>query len=82
MRREKKLGKSKGPQGRENLEKTTTLATIKLIIASFQGRSDWNAYWEWDKTIELLFDCHYFYEERKLKLATIEFIDYAIVWCN
>ena len=30
--------------------------------------------------MEFIFDCHQYSEEKKVKLAAIEFIDYALVW--
>jgi hypothetical protein len=50
------------------------------IFLSFQGRTDPKAYLEWEKKIELIFDCHNYSEEKKVKLAVIEFTDYAIIW--
>uniref|UniRef100_A0A2N9F5Q6 CCHC-type domain-containing protein n=1 Tax=Fagus sylvatica TaxID=28930 RepID=A0A2N9F5Q6_FAGSY len=35
---------------------------------------------EWEKKIDLVFDCHHYSEEKKVKLAVIEFTDYAIIW--
>uniref|UniRef100_A0A2N9GA30 Reverse transcriptase n=1 Tax=Fagus sylvatica TaxID=28930 RepID=A0A2N9GA30_FAGSY len=35
---------------------------------------------EWEKKIELVFDCHNYSKEKKVKLAVIEFTDYAIIW--
>ena len=32
------------------------------------------------KKLEWIFDCHNYYEEKKVKLAVIKFTDYAIVW--
>jgi hypothetical protein len=56
------------------------LGSIKMKIPSFQGRTDHEAYLEWEKKIELIFYCHNYSEEKKVKLAVIEFIDYAITW--
>jgi len=56
------------------------LGSIKMKIPSFQGRNDPEAYLEWEKKIELIFDCHNYSEEKKVKLAVIEFTDYAITW--
>ncbi|XP_027155906.1 uncharacterized protein LOC113756423 [Coffea eugenioides] len=53
---------------------------IKMKIPPFQGRSDPDAYLEWEKRIELVFDCNTYSEEQKVKLAVIEFTDYAVVW--
>ena len=56
------------------------LRNIKLSIPSFQGKSDPEAYLEWEKKIELVFDCHNYSEIKKVKLAAIEFSDYAMIW--
>ena len=51
-----------------------------MKIPSFQGRSDPEAYLEWEKKVEFVFDSHNYSEAKKVKLAAIEFSDYAIVW--
>jgi len=33
-----------------------------------------------EKRVELVFDCHNFFKEKKVKLVTTKFVDYAIVW--
>jgi hypothetical protein len=42
-----------------------------MKIPSFQGRTDPKTYLEWEKKIELIFDCHNYSEEKKVKLALI-----------
>ena len=56
------------------------LGSIKMEIPSFQGKNDLEAYLELEKNIELVFDCHNYFELKKVKLATIEFSNYAIIW--
>ena len=56
------------------------LGSIKMKIPAFQGKSDPEAYLEWEKKMELVFDCHNYSELKKVKLAEIEFTDYASVW--
>jgi hypothetical protein len=51
-----------------------------MKIPSFQGRSDPEAYLEWEKKMEFVFDCHNYLETKKVKLAVIEFSEYAITW--
>ncbi|XP_031377624.1 uncharacterized protein LOC116193034, partial [Punica granatum] len=51
-----------------------------MKIPSFQGKSDPEAYLEWEKKVEFVFDCYSYSELKKVKLAAIEFSDYAIVW--
>ena len=56
------------------------LGNIKMKIPSFQGKNDLEAYLEWERKVELVFDCHHYSENKKVKLAVLEFSDYAIVW--
>ena len=58
------------------------LGNIKMKIPSFQGKNDPEAYLEWERKVELVFDCHHYSESKKVKLAVIEFSDYAIVWLD
>ena len=30
----------------------------------------------------MVFDCHHYSEEKKVKIASIEFTYYAIIWCD
>nr|XP_012466137.1 unnamed protein product [Gossypium raimondii] len=69
---------NRGQRNRERFD--DDLKSIKLSIPSFQGRSDPEAYLEWEKKIELIFECHNYSEAKKVKLAAIEFSDYAMVW--
>ncbi|XP_056858080.1 uncharacterized protein LOC130507383, partial [Raphanus sativus] len=56
------------------------LGNLKLRIPPFHGKNDPDAYLEWEKKIELVFNCQQFTEERKVRLAAIEFSGYAISW--
>ncbi|PKI46713.1 hypothetical protein CRG98_032889 [Punica granatum] len=56
------------------------IGSIKMTIPSFQGRNDPDAYIEWERKVELVFDCHNYSEEKKVKLVVVEFIDYVIMW--
>ncbi|GKV11634.1 hypothetical protein SLEP1_g22874 [Rubroshorea leprosula] len=53
-----------------------------VLVASWttgQGKNDPDVYLEWEKNVELVFDCHNYYEEKKVKLAAVEFTDYTMV---
>ncbi|KAF7800704.1 Transposon Ty3-I Gag-Pol polyprotein [Senna tora] len=54
--------------------------STKLSIPPFHGKSDSDVYIEWERKIELVFDCQNYSGEKKVKLATVAFTDYAIVW--
>jgi len=56
------------------------LDTIKLKIPNFQGKNDPEAYLEWEKKIDWIFDCHSYSEQKKGKLVIIEFTEYALIW--
>ena len=67
-------------RGNRREEMDGDLSQIKMSIPAFQGRSDPEAYLEWEKKMELIFDYHNYLEEKKVKLAVVEFTDYAVVW--
>jgi hypothetical protein len=56
------------------------LGSIKLKIPAFKGKTDLEAYLDWEKKVEMIFDIHRYSEEKKVKLAVVEFTDYAMVW--
>ena len=56
------------------------LKGIKLKSRTFHGKLDPEAYLEWERKIELIFDCNLYTKFQKVKLAAIEFTDYAAVW--
>ncbi|KAA3461780.1 KH domain-containing protein isoform X1 [Gossypium australe] len=68
---------NRGQRDRERFD--DDLKSIKLSIPPFQARSDPEAYLEWEKKIELVFECHNYSELKKVKLAAIEFSDYAMI---
>ena len=51
-----------------------------MKIPSFQGKNDLEAYLEWENKVEMVFYCHNYSEEKKVKLAVVEFTNYAIIW--
>ena len=46
------------------------LGSIKMKILSFQGKNDLETYLEWEKKIELAFDCHNYSELKKGKTCS------------
>ena len=69
-------GRHKEVRNRED----NNLGSIKMKIQSFQGKNDPEAYLEWERKVELVFYCHNYSENKKVKLAVMEFSNYAIVW--
>ncbi|KAL4386537.1 hypothetical protein GQ457_09G017690 [Hibiscus cannabinus] len=56
------------------------LINIKIAIPSFQGRTDPDAYLAWESKVEHIFECYNYSEQKKVRLATMEFIDYTLLW--
>ncbi|KAL4388272.1 hypothetical protein GQ457_09G017470 [Hibiscus cannabinus] len=59
-----------------------SFANIKMNIPPFHGKTDLEAYLEWEKKIEHIFECHNYSERKKVQIATLEFTHYAINWWN
>ncbi|GKV50463.1 hypothetical protein SLEP1_g57164 [Rubroshorea leprosula] len=80
-----RIMRGRGCQREQNLtrwedQQDRDLGSIKMKIPPFQGKNDPDVYLEWEKKVELMFDCHNYSEEKKVKLAAVEFTDYAVVW--
>ncbi|KAA3453275.1 mutant gag-pol polyprotein [Gossypium australe] len=65
---------------RDQRREDDDLKNIKLTVPPFQGKSDPEAYLEWKKKIELVFNCHNYFKNKKVKLTVIKFLDYAMIW--
>jgi len=63
-----------------DFRKDSNLGSIKMKIPTFQGKNDPELYLEWERKVEHVFDCHNYSEEKKVKLAAVEFLDYASIW--
>ena len=71
-------GVQRDPRRRDDVDRN--LGSIKMKIPPFQGKNDPEAYLEWEKKVEMIFECNRYSEEKKVKLAAVEFTDYAVVW--
>ena len=65
---------------RNNWREDDNLGSIKSKIPEFKGRNDPEAYLEWEKRIENIFDFHHYSDRKKVKLAVTEFTEYALTW--
>ena len=61
-------------------KKDNNLSSIKLKIPEFKGTSDPELYMAWEDKVEKIFDIHDYSEKKKVKLAVVEFTDYAATW--
>ena len=56
------------------------LCLIYVKISSFSGEGDPNIYLGWETKVEQIFYVHEVQEDQKVKLASLEFLDYAMQW--
>ncbi|KAH0776517.1 hypothetical protein KY290_007928 [Solanum tuberosum] len=54
--------------------------SIKMKMPSFKGTRDPDLYLDWERRVEAIFDCHNYFEGKKVKLVVVEFSDYAASW--
>ncbi|RDX83039.1 hypothetical protein CR513_36088, partial [Mucuna pruriens] len=55
---------------------------LKCKIAPFLGESYLDGYLDWEMKVEQIFECFDFNDRMKVKLVTLEFSGYALVWWN
>ena len=55
---------------------------VKVKIPTFKGTCDPKVYLEWEMKVEQVFACYNYNEEKKIKLASLEFEGYTLVWWN
>ena len=57
-------------------------AKVKFTIPSFSGLYDATIYLDWEMTVEQKFNSHLVPEQHRVRQATSEFKDFAIIWWN
>jgi hypothetical protein len=57
-------------------------AKVKFTIPSFAGAYDAKKYLDWEMTVEQKFNAHLVPEVHRVRQATSEFKDFAIIWWN
>lgn len=65
---------------KEGSRRDSHLGNIKMTIPAFKGKNDPELYLEWERKVEHVFDCHNYSDEKKVKLAIVEFTNYASIW--
>ncbi|XP_024010571.1 uncharacterized protein LOC112085966 [Eutrema salsugineum] len=64
--------------GRERVD--DDMRSMKLKFPPFHGKNDPDAYLEWEKKIEMIYECQEYSDLMMVKLAATEFNGYAINW--
>src|SRR5438105_15288527 len=55
-------------------------AKVKFLIPPFYGAYDAESYLDWEMTVEQKFSSHLVYDQHRVRQATSEFKDFAIIW--
>eukprot|EP00256_Glycine_max_P066098 XP_025980693.1 uncharacterized protein LOC112998749 [Glycine max] len=71
---------NRGNNGGNDRPRQNRVEGVKLNVPPFKGRSDPDAYLDWEMKTEHLFACNDYTDAQKVKLAAAEFSDYALVW--
>ena len=74
------IGGNRGNNGGNDGPRQNRVEGVKLNVPPFKGRSDPDAYLDWEMKTEHLFACNDYTDAQKVKLAAAEFSDYALVW--
>jgi hypothetical protein len=69
-----------GMGGNRNRAPDDPYAKIKFSIPSFFGYYDAEGYLDWEMTVEQKFSAHLVPEQHRVRQATNEFKDFAIIW--
>jgi hypothetical protein len=56
------------------------IGRVKLSIPPFSGDRGPEDYLEWEMRMDQIFASHHYTEEKRLQLAAVEFIGYALIW--
>ena len=71
---------NRGNNGGNDGPRQNRVEGVKLNVPPFKGRSDPDAYLDWEMKTEHVFACNDYTDAQKVKLAAAEFSDYALVW--
>eukprot|EP00256_Glycine_max_P069316 XP_025983911.1 uncharacterized protein LOC113001425 [Glycine max] len=71
---------NRGNNGGNDRPRQNRVEGVKLNVPPFKGKSDPDAYLDWEMKIEHVFAYNDYTEEQKIKLAIAKFSDYALVW--
>ena len=71
-----------GNEQRNRRDNDNSYAKVKFSIPSFSGSYDAEVYLNWEMTVEQKFNSHLVPEVHRVRQATSEFTDFAIIWWN
>ena len=62
------------------IEKERKPQVANINLSYFHGKDNVEVYLDWEMKVEQLFACHHSSVERKVPLATLSFLGYALYW--
>jgi hypothetical protein len=72
----------RGPNQQHTHGNDDHFAKIKFTIPPFHGLYDAEAYLDWEMTVDNKFSSHLVPEQHRVRQATSEFKNFAIIWWN
>jgi hypothetical protein len=76
------MGGNQNHHNQHYLHNDDPFAKVKFSIPLFNGSYDAKAYLDWEITIEQKFSSHLVSEQHRVRQATSEFKDFALIWWN
>jgi hypothetical protein len=72
----------RGPNQQHARDNDDPFAKVKFTIPPFYGLYDAEGYLDWEMTVDNKFSSHLVSEQHRVRQATSEFTDFAIIWWN
>jgi hypothetical protein len=76
------MGGNQNHHNQHYVRNDDAFAKLKFSIPPFNGSYDAEAYLDWEMTIEKKFSSHLAPEQHRVRQATSEFKDFALIWWN
>ena len=77
---ETRRSRSSSSKGKRKDTKYNNESDLKIKYPTFKGNSNPDLYLDWEMKFEQIFRMSDWSEEKKVKLASFQFSDFAIVW--
>jgi hypothetical protein len=76
------MGGSQNHHNQHYVRNNDPFAKVKFSIPPFNGLYDAEAYLDWEITVEQKFNFHLVPEQQRVRQATSDFKDFALIWWN
>jgi hypothetical protein len=76
------MGGNQNHHNQHYIHNDDPFAKVKFSIHPFNGSYDAEAYLDWEMTVEQKFNSHLVPEQHRVRQATSEFKDFALIWWN